>query len=118
MKRVRLIARLDIKGENLIKGVHLEGLRVIGSPSKYAQKYYNQGADELIFMDTVASLYGRNHLSEIIKLVAKDIFTGGSWKTIALAGYGKGGRGLTALDITNPDNPIHMFSILNNIFFV
>jgi cyclase len=74
MKRVRLIARLDIKGENLIKGVHLEGLRVIGSPSKYAQKYYNQGADELIFMDTVASLYGRNHLSEIIKLVAKDIF--------------------------------------------
>ncbi len=48
-------------------------------------------------------------------IVAKDIYTGGSWKTIALAGYGKGGRGLTALDITNPDNPIHMFSILNDI---
>lgn len=74
MKRIRLIARLDIKGENLIKGIHLEGLRVIGSPSEYARKYYTQGADELIFMDTVASLYGRNHLSEIIKLVAKYIF--------------------------------------------
>ena len=58
----------------LIKGVHLEGLKVIGSPSEYAHKYYNQGADELIFMDTVASLYGRNHLDEIIKSVAKDIF--------------------------------------------
>jgi cyclase len=74
VKRIRLIARLDIKGQNLIKGIHLEGLRVIGSPSKYAHKYYNQGADELIFMDTVASLYGRNHLADIIKSVAKDIF--------------------------------------------
>ena len=66
MKRIRLIARLDIKGQNLIKGIHLEGLRVIGSPSEYAHKYYNQGADELIFMDTVASLYGRNHLGELV----------------------------------------------------
>ena len=74
MKRIRLIARLDIKGKNLIKGIHLEGLRVIGSPSEYARKYYHHGADELIFMDTVASLYGRNHLDEIIKSVAKDIF--------------------------------------------
>ena len=74
MKRIRLIARLDIKGQNLIKGIHLEGLRVIGSPNKFAHKYYNQGADELIFMDTVASLYGRNHLGDIIKSVAKDIF--------------------------------------------
>jgi imidazole glycerol-phosphate synthase subunit HisF len=74
VKRIRLIARLDIKGKNLIKGIHLEGLRVIGSPSEYAHKYYSEGADELIFMDTVASLYGRNHLGDIIKSVAKDIF--------------------------------------------
>jgi len=74
LKRIRLIARLDIKGQNLIKGIHLEGLRIIGSPNKFAHKYYNQGADELIFMDTVASLYGRNHLGDIIKSVAKDIF--------------------------------------------
>ena len=74
MKRIRLIARLDIKGQNLIKGIHLEGLRVVGSPNEYAHKYYNQGADELLFMDTVASLYGRNHLGDIIKSVARDIF--------------------------------------------
>jgi cyclase len=70
----RLIARLDIKGPNLIKGVHLEGLRVIGNPHDYAYKYYEQGADELIFMDAVASLYGRNHLAEIIKKAVKNIF--------------------------------------------
>jgi cyclase len=74
MKNVRIIARLDIKGPNLIKGIHLEGLRVLGSPNEYALDYYNQGADELIYMDAVASLYGRNHLGKIIEDAAKDIF--------------------------------------------
>lgn len=71
---LRLIARLDIKGENLIKGVRLEGLRVIGCPSEHAIRYYNQGADELILMDSVASLYGRNNLVEIIKKATRDVF--------------------------------------------
>ena len=74
MKNIRLIGRLDIKGPNLIKGIHLEGLRVIGSPSEHALRYYLQGVDELIYMDCVASLYGRNHLDEIVKAAAKDIF--------------------------------------------
>lgn len=74
MKNIRLIARLDIKGPNLIKGIHLEGLRVMGSPNEYALRYYLQGADELIYMDCVASLYGRNHLDDIVKAAAKDIF--------------------------------------------
>ena len=71
---VRLIARLDIKGPNLIKGIHLEGLRVIGDPQKYARRYYEAGADELVYMDIVASLYGRNSLTEIVKRAAQDIF--------------------------------------------
>jgi len=74
MTNLRLIARLDVKGPNLIKGIHLEGLRVIGAPNDFALDYYRQGADELIYMDIVASLYGRNHLGEIIKDAAKDIF--------------------------------------------
>lgn len=74
MRNLRLIARLDIKGPNLIKGVRLEGLRVIGSPSEHALRYYAQGVDELIYMDCVASLYGRNHLSDIVKSAARDIF--------------------------------------------
>lgn len=74
MSNIRLIARLDIKGPNLIKGIHLEGLRIIGSPNEYALEYYQQGVDELIYMDIVASLYGRNHLGEMIKDAAADIF--------------------------------------------
>lgn len=74
MKNVRLIARLDVKGKNLIKGVHLEGLRIIGDPQEYAVKYYNEGADEIIYMDVVASLYGRNNLSHILERTAENVF--------------------------------------------
>lgn len=74
MRNIRIIARLDIKGPNLIKGVHLEGLRVIGSPGEHALRYYLQGIDELIYMDCVASLYGRNHLGSIVSAAAKNIF--------------------------------------------
>lgn len=70
----RIIARLDIKSQKLIKSVQLEGLRVVGSPTEYAVNYYDQGADELIYMDVVASLYGRNHLAAFISEVAKDVF--------------------------------------------
>lgn len=74
MPNVRLIARLDIKGPNLIKGVHLEGLRVIGDPQEYARRYYEQGADELVYIDIVASLYGRSKLTEIVRRAAHDVF--------------------------------------------
>jgi len=74
MSNTRLIARLDIKGANLIKGVHLEGLRVIGAPNEHARRYYEQGVDELIYMDCVASLYGRNHLSDIVRSATENIF--------------------------------------------
>ena len=86
MQNVRLIARLDIKGPTLIKGVHLEGLRVIGDPNEYAIRYYNQGADELIYLDIVASLYGRSNLIEIVKKATDDVFIpmtiGGGIRTI------------------------------------
>jgi imidazole glycerol-phosphate synthase subunit HisF len=74
LEKVRLIARLDIKGDNLIKGIHLEGLRVLGNSQEKAQEYYNQGADELIYIDLVASLYGRSKLTEIIRLTATNVF--------------------------------------------
>lgn len=74
MRNVRLIARLDIKGPNLIKGIHLEGLRIIGSPAEHALRYYEQGIDELLYMDCVASLYGRNHLGDIVRSAAENIF--------------------------------------------
>jgi cyclase len=74
MGHVRVIARLDIKGPNLIKGIHLEGLRVVGDPHEHALRYYEGGADELLFIDIVASLYQRNNLSDIIKRAADRIY--------------------------------------------
>ncbi len=75
MKRhVRIVARLDIKGPNLIKGIHLEGLRVVGDPHEHALRYYHEGADELLFIDIVASLYQRNNLSDIIKRAANQVY--------------------------------------------
>lgn len=74
MGNLRIIPRLDIKGPNLIKGVRLEGLRVIGDPQEYAIKYYQAGADELVYMDIVASLYNRNNLSDIISRAADRVF--------------------------------------------
>ncbi|MBT3391963.1 MAG: imidazole glycerol phosphate synthase subunit HisF [Chloroflexi bacterium] len=71
---IRIIPRLDIKGPNLVKGVHLEGLRVLGRPEDFARFYYQNGADELIYQDAVASLYGRNSLLEIIERTASEIF--------------------------------------------
>lgn len=74
MKNVRLIARLDVKAPSLVKGIQLEGLRKIGDPNAFAQKYYQQGIDEILYMDIVASLYERNSLFEIVKKTAQDIF--------------------------------------------
>ncbi len=71
---LRIIARLDIKGANLIKGIHLEGLRVVGDPQVHAEKYYNDGADEIIYMDTVASLYGRNNLLDVVTRATEHVF--------------------------------------------
>ena len=72
--KVRVIPRLDIKGPNLIKGIQLEGLRVVGAPHQFALDYYAQGADELLFMDIVASLYQRNNLTNIIRSAADQIY--------------------------------------------
>lgn len=74
MKNIRIIARLDVKGPNLVKGIHLEGLRKIGDPNEYAKKYYEMGADEIIYMDIVASLYNRNNLSDIVQRTTQDVF--------------------------------------------
>lgn len=70
----RLIARMDIKGPHLIKPVNLEGVRKVGDPKIFCAEYYNQGIDEIIYHDAVASLYNRNSLSELVEETAKNIF--------------------------------------------
>jgi imidazole glycerol-phosphate synthase subunit HisF len=74
MKCKRIISKLEIKGPNLVKGVNLEGMRVLGKPDQFSELYYREKIDELYYQDTVASLYGRNSLFELIEKVSKLIF--------------------------------------------
>jgi imidazoleglycerol phosphate synthase cyclase subunit len=74
MSNMRVIARLDVKSDHLIKGVRFEGLRKIGLPEEAAKKYFLEGADELLLVDNVASLYGRNHLGPLLERVSRSAF--------------------------------------------
>ena len=83
---MRIMPRLDVKGEKLVKGIHLEGLKVLGSVEDFANQYYHDGADELLYIDAVASLYGRNSIHATITNAAKSIFVplvvGGGIRTV------------------------------------
>lgn len=87
MRNKRIIARLDIKNNSVVKGVNMEGLRVIGHPQSLANNYYQHGIDELIYMDVVASLYDRNGLVDLVRETAKEVFVplsvGGGIRTIS-----------------------------------
>ena len=74
MNKKRIIARIDVKNEHVIKGIHLEGLRKVGNPNEMAKKYYNEGIDEIIFMDAVAAYYDRNSLTDIINKACENVF--------------------------------------------
>jgi len=84
---VRVIARLDVKGPNVVKGIQLEGLRIVGQPAEMARRYYRGGVDELLFMDIVASLYQRNSILDIVRATAAEAFVpitvGGGLRSVA-----------------------------------
>lgn len=86
MVSIRIIPRLDIKGPNVVKGLQLEGLRIIGNPGELARRYYTEGADEILFMDIVASLYGRKSILSVVEEAARNIFVpltvGGGIRTL------------------------------------
>jgi len=111
MSTIRVIPRLDIKGPNLVKGIHLEGLRVLGQPESFARYYYEHGADELIYQDVVASLYERNSLHEIISRTVRNIFVpltvGGGLRSLddisAVLAAGADKVAINTAAIRNPD---------------
>lgn len=102
---------MDIKSPNLVKGVHLEGLRVLGKPEQFARYYYETGADELVYMDVVASLYGRNSLQDIVERTSREVYVplcvGGGLRTIDdirdILRAGADKVSLNTAAISNPD---------------
>ncbi len=71
---IRIIPILDIKNGLLIKGINLEGLRILGKAKNFANYYYENGADEICYIDNVATVYGTNNLSKFVTETAKDVF--------------------------------------------
>ena len=115
---LRLVARLDVKGPNLIKGIHLEGLRVMGDPGEHARRYYEQGCDELIYMDAVASLYGRNNLLDIVKSTARHCFVpitvGGGIRSVENAdALLRSGADKVAINTAATEDPTLISSLAN-----
>jgi len=72
--KTRIIAKLDVKPPYVVKPVHFEGLRRVGTPSELAKKYYVQGADEVVYIDIVSSLYQRNIIFDEIEKTANELF--------------------------------------------
>ena len=108
---VRVIPRLDIKGPNLVKGLSFDGYRVLGTAERFARIYYEEGADEIIYQDAVASLYQRNSLEEIVRRTSSEIFVpltvvGGLRTVDDIRSILRAGADKVAINtaaITNPD---------------
>lgn len=75
-----------MKSPNLVKGVRLEGFRVLGDPASFAYAYGQDGADELMYQDVVASLYERNNILELVESSSRSLFVplsvGGGMRSI------------------------------------
>lgn len=118
MNKIRIIPRLDVKNNTVVKGICLEGLRVVGNPEELAEKYYREGADELLYVDAVASLYERNSLTEIIKQATKTIFVpltvgGGIRKTEDISEILNSGADKVAINTAAIRNPIFLKEAAN-----
>lgn len=71
---LRIIAKLDVKPPYVVKPIHFEGLRKMGFPAEMVERYYLQGADEIIYIDIVASLYRRDIIFDSIEASAEKTF--------------------------------------------
>ena len=116
---MRIISRLDIKNEFVIKGINLEGLRKIGDPIEIARQYYLNGIDEIILIDAVASLYGRNNLFEIVKRTTENLFIpitlGGGIKSLEDIDKAlNSGADKIAINSAGIDNPSFIKEAVNN----
>ena len=107
---MRIISRLDIKNEYVIKGINLEGLRKIGSPIEISKKYYDDGIDEIIYIDSVASLYRRNSLLSLISKLSENVFVpltvgGGIRSLLDIENALKSGADKVAINSYATENP-------------
>jgi cyclase len=70
----RIIACLDVRDGQVVKGVNFEGLRGAGDPAALARRYNVEGIDELVILDITATLERRRALADTIRAVARELF--------------------------------------------
>ena len=74
MNNIRIIPKLEIKNENLVKGINFEGLRVLGNPIYFINEYVENLADEIFIQDLTASLYDIRLADKFIQKISKNVF--------------------------------------------
>ena len=74
MPAVRVIPCLDVAAGRVVKGVNFEGLRDIGDPVELASRYYQEGADEVTFLDVHASSENRKTMLDVVTKCAEEVF--------------------------------------------
>jgi len=110
---IRIIPKLDIKNGNLIKGINLEGLRILGNPTNFSNIYYNHGADEICYLDNVASLYGTNNILKFVRQTAKNIRI-----PISAGGGIRGIKDIENMLISGADKVVINSAIVDDINFL
>jgi len=70
----RIIACLDVRAGQVVKGVNFEGLRSAGDPAELARRYNREGIDELVILDITATIEERRALAGTIRAVARELF--------------------------------------------
>ena len=70
----RIIACLDVRNGQVVKGINFEGLRSAGDPAELARRYNREGIDELVILDITATLEARRALADTIRAVARELF--------------------------------------------
>jgi cyclase len=70
----RIIACLDVRNGQVVKGINFEGLRSAGEPAELARRYNTEGIDELVILDITATIEERRALADTIRAVARELF--------------------------------------------
>ena len=71
---IRVIPCLDVADGRVVKGVNFQNLRDAGDPVELARRYYEQGADELTFLDVTATVDNRATTYDVVRATAEQVF--------------------------------------------
>src|SRR6478752_6692669 len=114
----RIIACLDVRNGQVVKGVNFEGLRSAGDPAELARRYNGEGVDELVILDITATIEERRALGDTIRAVARELFiplaVGGGIRTEADAGAAvEAGADKVSLNTAALANPALITTLAN-----